>query len=121
LELDTFDFYQSVLTLAAPTNSAFEALGDATLNSLRLPANVVTLRRILGYHVIFGVVLTLDTLAQQNSFNTLSGPNVETSVVGQTIKVNQANVIGQDILLANTGGLYRIDAVLNPDDPANGF
>jgi uncharacterized surface protein with fasciclin (FAS1) repeats len=42
------------------------------------------------------------------------------SVVGQTIRINQANVEGQSILLANNGGLYKIDSVLNPDD-LNGF
>jgi uncharacterized surface protein with fasciclin (FAS1) repeats len=34
--------------------------------------------------------------------------------------LNQATVIGPDILLANNGALYKINAVLNPDDP-DGF
>jgi hypothetical protein len=38
-----------VLTLAAPTNSAFEALAEATLNSLHSSANRDTLERILLY------------------------------------------------------------------------
>ena len=107
-------------TLAAPKNSAFEALGQATLNSLRLPANRDALERILSYHFILNI-LTSDRLAQQ-TFSTFAGINIETSVVGQTIKLNQATVIGgPDILLTNNGALYKIDAVLNPDDPANGF
>jgi uncharacterized surface protein with fasciclin (FAS1) repeats len=71
-----------VLTLAALTNSAFEVLGDATLNSLRLPTNRGTLRQTLLYHAIVDV-LTVDRLAQQTNFVTLAGINVETSVVDE--------------------------------------
>jgi uncharacterized surface protein with fasciclin (FAS1) repeats len=47
--LNEFD----VLTLAAPTNSAFEALaGDVTLTFLREPTNKDHLIRILRYHLI---------------------------------------------------------------------
>jgi uncharacterized surface protein with fasciclin (FAS1) repeats len=63
----------------------------------------------------------LDALAQQTTFFTFEGESIETSVVGQTIKFNQATVVGPDIILANNGALYKIDAVLNPDSPANGF
>jgi uncharacterized surface protein with fasciclin (FAS1) repeats len=108
-----------VLTLAAPTNSAFEALNGLFLEPLRSPANRNLLIRILRYHFITGV-LTLEKLAQNNSFSELA-IKVETSVDDQNIKLNQATVIGLDILLANNGGLYKIDAVLNPDNPANGF
>jgi uncharacterized surface protein with fasciclin (FAS1) repeats len=123
-------FRTSPFTLAAPTNSAFENLGNALLESLSDPANLDTLGRILEYHLIFGV-LTLDRLAQgqenNRRFFTLLEANdgrkevVVPSVVGQTIRINQANVMGQNILLANNGGLYKIDSVLNPDDQANGF
>jgi uncharacterized surface protein with fasciclin (FAS1) repeats len=109
-----------ILTLAAPTNSAFEALGDAFLESLRDPFNQNSLIRILEYHVIFGV-LSLDELALQTAFFTFAGIVVETSVDDQTIQFNQATAIDLDILLASNGAMYKIDAVLNPDDPANGF
>jgi uncharacterized surface protein with fasciclin (FAS1) repeats len=116
--LDTFDTMQFVPTLAAPTNPAFTALGTTRLNSLTSPAGRDALRRILEYHVIAGV-LTLDKLAQQTSFATLFARRpVRTSIVGGTIKFNQATVIGPDILLANNGALYKIDAVLNPDNAA---
>jgi uncharacterized surface protein with fasciclin (FAS1) repeats len=116
--LDTFDTMQFVPTLVAPTNAAFAALDPTFLNSLRLPANQGTLRRILGYHVIAGV-LTLDKLAKQTSFATLEiFDNVRTSIVGGRIKFDQAFVIGPDIILANNGALYKIDAVLNPSNGA---
>jgi uncharacterized surface protein with fasciclin (FAS1) repeats len=43
--LNEFDIFHSP-TLAAPTNSVFEALGNATLDSWRLPENQDTLRRM---------------------------------------------------------------------------
>ena len=47
-------------TVLAPTNAAFAALGQATLDSLLLPANQVQLANILTYHVVPGRVTASD-------------------------------------------------------------
>jgi uncharacterized surface protein with fasciclin (FAS1) repeats len=102
---------KSALTLLGPTNSAFQALGEATLTFLGAPANKQTLIRILEYHVVVGVV-NPDELVDGDILDTPL--NIEVSVVGQTIEFNQATVVS-DIILTNNGALYKIDAVLNPD------
>jgi uncharacterized surface protein with fasciclin (FAS1) repeats len=130
----TFPFQQITFTLAVPTNDAFNNLGDELLETLidtPTPSSLETLERFLRYHILFGV-LTFNRLAQANRryFTLLDlDPTafdgrkevVVPSFVGQTIRINQANLKGRNILLANNGGLYKIDSVLNPDDQANGF
>jgi uncharacterized surface protein with fasciclin (FAS1) repeats len=98
-------------TLLAPTDAAFFALGNATLDQLRLPANRATLTRVLLYLVVVGIFTTPELSDGQRLLT------VQTGFVNVTtfpLQFNQANAVQVDIL-ANNGVVHKIDAVLDPD------
>jgi uncharacterized surface protein with fasciclin (FAS1) repeats len=113
---DKLDKFGDALTFVAPTNAAFIALGDVALAFLRDPDNQQDLVDILEYHVIRGV-FTSPQLTDGDLLETSERGSVEVTVVDEdTIMFNQATVVSSDIILANNGVLYKIDAVLNPED-----
>jgi transforming growth factor-beta-induced protein len=117
---EALDTFGQELTLVAPTNDAFNALGNANLQALRSPENMDALITILAYHVVLGVITTdeFDELGG-GSLTTAQGGvvtvSVEAELGGITRKINQAMVLSDDSILANNGVLYKIDAVLNPN------
>ena len=96
----------------APTNSAFDALSEGTLDNMLLPENIDTLADIPKYHV---VAVNIPSL-------TLSSDNVETlnwysvkvvvSLFGG-VKVNNVNIVIPDIIASN-GIIHVIESVLLP-------
>ena len=62
-------------TVFAPTNAAFDALPEGTLESLLLPENVDQLTDILTYHVLGAEVLSTDLVDGQTA-TTLEGDDV---------------------------------------------
>jgi uncharacterized surface protein with fasciclin (FAS1) repeats len=101
---------QGSFTLLAPTNAAFAALPQVTLDFLTDPANVAELTRVLAYHVLMGVFTTSELIP---------GP-IPTFTMGGTVAVsldpvmfNTAGVVEVDILARN-GVLHKIDEVLEP-------
>jgi uncharacterized surface protein with fasciclin (FAS1) repeats len=104
---------QGPLTVFAPTDEAFAKLGDATIQSLL--ADRAKLAAILKYHVVAGEVMAADVV-QLNSAKTLNGADVNISVNGGAVKVNDANVVATDIRARN-GVVHVIDTVLLP--PSN--
>jgi transforming growth factor-beta-induced protein len=120
---NTLATFGDALTFLAPTNDALTALGDVVLDSLRNPDNQNALVDILEYHIIIGVFAS-PGLSDGDLLETRQGGSVEVSV-DDDIMFNQATVvssdtISSDIILANNGVLYKIDAVLNPNS-VNGF
>jgi uncharacterized surface protein with fasciclin (FAS1) repeats len=115
-------------TLLGPSNTAFQALGQAKLDSLLDPDDTTELVRILRYHTIESGALTRDNLQDVDSLKTRlsdddyvdSAFRVQVLVDGTTIKFNQATVEGDSTLVFN-GAFIKIDKVLNPDDPDVGF
>jgi transforming growth factor-beta-induced protein len=107
------------LTLLAPTNAAFEALGAGVLAALRDPANIADLVNLLVYHVVLGVFSTPELssgqqlLTAQQGFVTATVGNPTSA--GPNIQFNDANGVQFDILATN-GVVHKIDAVLNPFD-----
>jgi uncharacterized surface protein with fasciclin (FAS1) repeats len=97
-------------TVFAPTDEAFAALPDGTLDSLL--ADIPALTDVLLYHVVPGKVMAADVV-NLNSANTVLGQPVNISVEGNTVKVNDAQVIITDIEGAN-GVIHVIDAVIIP-------
>lgn len=95
------------LTIFAPDNNAFNAIGNLT-SSL----NATALAGILNYHVISGDVLYSSRL-MNGSVITAGGQNVTIRMINGTVYVNQARVIRPDLLTSN-GVLHVIDGVLNP-------
>ncbi len=99
------------LTVFAPTDTAFEALPDGTVDALLLPENQDQLTQLLTYHVVEGEVFSTD-LASGN-VDTLAGASITVMVDGEAVTINQANVIAADIEASN-GVIHVIDAVLLP-------
>jgi uncharacterized surface protein with fasciclin (FAS1) repeats len=96
-------------TLLAPTNVAFAALPEGTLDFLRDPANVAALRQVLAYHLLPGVVNS-QLLVDGQQLTTFESRPVLVAL--DPIMFNNAGVVEVDILAKN-GVLHKIDAVLD--------
>ncbi|MBE9137778.1 fasciclin domain-containing protein [Nodosilinea sp. LEGE 07088] len=99
------------VTVFAPTDDAFAALPEGTLDELLLAENRGQLVQLLGYHVVDGEVLSTDLAAGE--VDTMAGASVMVSVDGDMVTVNDANVVVADIKASN-GVIHVIDAVLLP-------
>ena len=110
--------YQDVLsnagpfTVYAPTDAAFAALPEGTLDNLLKPENEATLKDILEYHVALGVFKT-EGMTNGRSVGMANGDNVKFSVAEDgTLMVNDAKVLGS--VPAANGLVVVIDKVLLP-------
>jgi uncharacterized surface protein with fasciclin (FAS1) repeats len=98
-------------TVFAPTNAAFDLLGDALTDVL---ADTELLTSVLLYHVVDGKVLSPDAIALAGSeVETLSGDKIALSLNGENLYINDAMVTSVDIEASN-GVIHVIDAVLLP-------
>ncbi len=95
-------------TVFAPTDAAFEALPEGTLDALL--ADIPALTDILLYHVASGGV-TSPTVVGLDKVTTLNGD--VTITVDGGVFVNDAQVVTTDIIAEN-GVIHVIDAVLIP-------
>ena len=99
-------------TVFAPTDAAFAALPEGTVESLLLPENKDTLVSILTYHVVPGAVTSDQLAGQRLSVATVNGANVH--IDGRNgVTVEDSNVTTADIIASN-GVIHVIDAVLLP-------
>lgn len=101
-------------TIFAPTNAAFAALPEGTVESLLLEENKGTLTGILTYHVVAGNVLSGD-LADGQVVETLQGGTLTVSIENGTVKINGATVVAADLQGSN-GVIHVIDGVLLPSN-----
>jgi uncharacterized surface protein with fasciclin (FAS1) repeats len=99
-------------TVFAPTDDAFAALPEGTVESLLLPENKDQLISILTYHVVAGRVLAADVVTLESAA-TVNGQSVTISVSDAGVKIDNANVITTDIEASN-GVIHVIDAVIIP-------
>ncbi len=99
-------------TVFAPTDEAFAALPEGTVETLLKPENLDTLRSILLYHVVEGDVRAAQVV-DLDAAGTLNGQRVGISVYGDGVKVDDANVIQADVLTTN-GTIHVIDRVIMP-------
>ena len=97
-------------TVFAPTDDAFAALPDGALEALL--ADKAALTDVLLYHVVPGKVMAADVVTL-SSADTVLGQPVSIMVNGNTVMVNDAQVIITDIEGTN-GVIHVIDAVLIP-------
>ena len=100
-------------TVFAPTDEAFAKLPEGTLEELLKPENKDKLRAILTYHVVEGEV-TATEVVKQSSARTVSGKDLEVSVDGGTVMVDDAKVIKTDVMASN-GVIHVIDTVILPE------
>ena len=99
-------------TVFAPVDDAFAKLPEETVNMLAKPKNADQLSSILTYHVVPGQI-TPDELAGTTQA-TVQGAEVEVSGEGDSLMVNEANVICGGVQTANAT-VYLIDSVLLPE------
>ncbi|PWN05309.1 fasciclin domain-containing protein [Rhodohalobacter mucosus] len=99
-------------TVFAPTNEAFEALPEGTLESLLMEENRDQLIQVLTYHVVPGKVMSGD-LSDGMTAETVEGSSVEISIGDYGVSVDDASVVTADIEASN-GVIHVIDAVILP-------
>ncbi|MDH5798437.1 MAG: fasciclin domain-containing protein [Paracoccaceae bacterium] len=98
-------------TVFAPTDEAFAALPEGTVESLLLPENKDLLVSILTYHVVSGKVMSTD-LSDGMMAATVEGSEI-TVDLSDGVKIDGANVLTADIEASN-GVIHVIDAVILP-------
>lgn len=99
-------------TIFAPTNAAFSALPEGTVESLLLPENKDQLTGILTYHVVAGNVMAAN-LSDGQIVSTLSGQDLTVSIADGKVMINGATVTAADLAGSN-GVIHVIDSVLLP-------
>jgi uncharacterized surface protein with fasciclin (FAS1) repeats len=97
-------------TVFAPTDEAFAALPEGTIEELLKPENKDKLVKILTYHVVPGAVMSTDLKAGE--ITTVEGSKVMIEL-GDSVKVNDAKVVQADIKASN-GVIHVIDQVIIP-------
>jgi len=98
-------------TVFAPTNSAFAALPEGTVDNLLKPENKEKLQDILQYHVAVAVFKP-EMLKDGQRLEMVNGGFVNIKNDGTTIMINDAKVIGT--VYASNGVIHVVDKVLLP-------
>ena len=99
-------------TVFAPTDEAFAALPEGTVEDLLKPENLETLTAILTYHVVPGKVMSGD-LSNGMEAATVEGSDV-TIMTDGGVTVEGASVETADIETSN-GVIHVIDQVILPE------
>ncbi|WP_412026789.1 fasciclin domain-containing protein [Deinococcus yunweiensis] len=97
-------------TVFAPTNAAFAKIPQADLDALL--NNPEQLRAVLLYHVVPGRV-TAAQVMNLTTAKTVNGANVNVSMMGSSVMINDSTVTQADISASN-GVIHVIDTVLMP-------
>ena len=100
-------------TVFAPTDEAFAALPEGTLESLLMEENRDKLVEILTYHVVPGKVMSTD-LEDGMMAETVEGSSI-TVDLSNGVSIDNANVVSADIE-ADNGVVHIIDAVIMPGE-----
>lgn len=98
-------------TVFAPTDEAFAALPEGTVEDLLKPENIDTLTAILTYHVVAGKVMSGD-LTDDMMAATVQGGEIMIDL-DNGVMVQDANVVTADIETSN-GVIHVIDKVILP-------
>ncbi len=98
-------------TVFAPTDEAFAALPEGTVETLLKPENKDQLIAVLTYHVVPGKVMSGD-LSDDMTAATVQGGEV-TIDLDNGVMVNDASVVQADIETSN-GVIHVIDKVILP-------
>ena len=99
-------------TVFAPTNAAFAALPEGTVETLLMPENKDQLVKVLTYHVVPGAVTSDQLAGERLNVATVQGQTVHVDGT-DGVRVNKSNVTTADIIATN-GVIHVIDKVLLP-------
>lgn len=100
-------------TVFAPTDEAFAALPEGTVENLLKPENKEQLVAILTYHVVPGKVTSADVVKVKEA-KSVNGKGIPIAVNDGKVSVDNATVVTADIMATN-GVIHVIDAVIIPD------
>jgi uncharacterized surface protein with fasciclin (FAS1) repeats len=101
------------LTVFAPTDAAFAALPEGTVESLLEPENRAALERVLMHHIVEGRVFA-DGAEAAGTASTLAGTELRFGYA-YGLQVNGIRITGPDIPARN-GVIHAIEAVLLPPE-----
>ncbi len=99
-------------TVFAPTDEAFAALPEGTVETLLQPENLEQLVAVLTYHVIPGKVMSTDIAGQTLQVESVQGSSLSVDATNG-VTVDGANVVAADIETDN-GVIHVIDKVVLP-------
>ena len=99
-------------TVFAPTNEAFAALPEGTVEELLKPENKAQLVAVLTYHVIPGRVMSADIAGKTAMVDTVQGSQLSIDATSG-VMVDNATVTTADIITSN-GVIHVIDKVVLP-------
>ncbi|WP_434053266.1 MAG: fasciclin domain-containing protein [Roseibium sp.] len=99
-------------TVFAPTDEAFAALPEGTVENLLKPENKDQLVAILTYHVVPGKVMSSDIAGKKAEVASVQGSEISVDAT-DGVKVDGAKVVSADIETSN-GVIHVIDAVILP-------
>ncbi|MBO9436608.1 fasciclin domain-containing protein [Ruegeria sp. R13_0] len=100
-------------TVFAPTDEAFAALPEGTVESLLLPENKDKLVEILTYHVVPAKVMSGDIAGKRAKVLTVQGDRLSVNAKNG-VRVNGADVVQADIEASN-GVIHVVDEVILPE------
>ena len=100
-------------TVFAPTDAAFAALSDGTVENLLKPENKDQLIAVLTYHVVPGKVMSADIAGKSLQVASVQGSELSVNAT-DGVKVDNATVVMADIETSN-GVIHVIDAVVLPN------
>ena len=99
-------------TVFAPTDAAFAALPEGTVESLLEPENRDQLVAILTYHVVSGRVTAADVVKLDEA-TTVNGQAIAINVIDGGVQIDNASVVTADVDASN-GVIHVIDSVILP-------
>ena len=100
-------------TVFAPTDEAFAALPDGTVEMLLMPENRDKLVQILTYHVVPAKIMSGDIAGKKAQVLTVEGDRLSVNA-RNGVKVDDAKVVTADVEASN-GVIHVIDTVLMPE------
>ena len=99
-------------TVFAPTDEAFAALPEGTVESLLKPENKDLLVAVLTYNVLPGKIMSTDSAGQSAEVESVQGSALSVDAT-YGVRVDNANVVATDIETDN-GVIHVIDQVVIP-------
>jgi len=100
-------------TVFAPTDEAFAALPEGTVENLLRPENRDQLVAVLTYHVVPGKIMSTEIAGQSTEVKSVQGSALSVDAT-DGVRVDNANVVAVDIKTDN-GVIHIIDQVVMPN------
>jgi len=99
-------------TVFAPTDEAFAALPEGTVENLLKPENKEQLIAVLTYHVVAGKIMSSDIAGTKTMVESVQGSELDVNAING-VTVDGATVVTADIETDN-GVIHVIDRVVLP-------